>query len=442
MTLVTAFLRRARGRLADYLLKPLNKKAILVVTVTVIVTELFVATAIGPFRFSIGTVIFVYAILSFHQLLIIPTALLVVISSFLLRFGLDFIFSFPQELSSFMLAHQYSGLVYFFLLSVLLSLVNIRKFSRRISLLMVSYLWFAVSLSNLAEALIRVPYQALFNADNFIILFMMSAIQVFLIISLLNISYFQRTLVLDEEQKASYERMLIVASDLYDEQFYMQKSMENIEKIMAKSYILHKRLKEMKMADPLPENSALEIAEEVHEVKKDTMRVLAGLSEVIKIRREKPFMSLTEIIDLVIKTNSSYAQSLDKEIRFTVKIEKDLAVKQIYPLLSILNNLVSNAVEAVSGEGFIRLQVRSRASVLRITVCDNGEPIRADNQALIFEAGFTTKFTVEGVPSTGIGLAYVRGLVEKFRGRVIFRQSDQEKCFIILVPVRSVTEDK
>lgn len=435
-------MRRALDRLTEYLLKTLNKKVILVVTVTAIVTELFAATEIGPFRFSIGAIVFICAILSFHQLPIITTAVLVVISSFLLRVGLVFFISSHHVQFSLTLDNYYSNLVFFISLSILLSLVNIRKIPRRITLLMCLYLWFALTIANLAEALIRLPGQELMIIDNICILFLMAAVQVFLIISLLKISHLQRMLILDEEQKANYERMLIVASDLYDEQFFMQKSMENIENIMAKSYILHKRLKEMKLTDSLPENSALEIAEEVHEVKKDTMRVLAGIGEVIKIRREKPSMNLAEIIDLVVKTNSSYAQSLNKDIRFSFTVEKALTTKQIYPLLSILNNLVSNAVEAISGAGLIRLQARAKGPILRITVSDNGELIRTDNQPLIFEAGFTTKYNDDGVPSTGIGLAYVRGLVEKFRGRVLFRQVDQEKCFIILIPLSAIMEDQ
>ena len=95
-------------------------------------------------------------------------------------------------------------------------------------------------------------------------------------------------------------------------------------------------------------------------------------------------MNLAEIIDLVVKTNSSYAQSLNKDIRFSFTVEKALTTKQIYPLLSILNNLVSNAVEAISGAGLIRLQARAKGPILRITVSDNGELIRTDNQPLIF----------------------------------------------------------
>lgn len=337
-----------------------------------------------------------------------------------------------------MVAHQYSGLVYFLLLSILLLIGGIREGARNVPVPLAIYLIGAVTLANLVEALVRVPGEYIFTPGNIVVLLLMSSVQVFLITSLVNISQFQKTLVLDEQQRVSYEKMLIVASDLYDELFYMQKSMENIENIMAKSYNLHKQLKELQPADRTLVRSALEIAEEVHEVKKDTVRILAGLGEVLKMKNEKPVMNLSEILDLVIKTNRSYSQSLDKKIQYNLRIEEDLEVEQIYPLLAILNNLVSNAVEAITGEGLIRLRVRCRSNVVRITVCDNGEPIKERDRALIFEPGFTTKFSEEGTPSTGIGLAYVKGLVENFRGRVMLREENGDKCFVIIIPVDSI----
>lgn len=431
-------MKKVRVRISESLLKPLNKRVILVVVVTVIATELFIVTDIGPFRFSIGTVVFIYAILSLNHLLIIPTAALVAVSTLLLRVGLDYFFWLPRDYFTFMMAHQYSGVVYFILLSIILRIGGIREGARRFSAPLLFYLGGAVAVSNLVEALVRVSYSEIFALGNMIILILMSAVQVFLVTSLLNISQFQKTLVLDEQERVSYEKMLIIASELYDELFYMQKSMENIENIMAKSYNLHKQLKELKLADRSLERSALEVAEEVHEVKKDTVRILAGLGEVLKIRKEKPVMNFSELLDLVIKTNRSYSQSLNKIIQFNLRIEQDLEVGQIYPLLAILNNLVSNAVEAISAEGYIRLKVRLKGRIIRVYVCDNGEPVKERDRVLIFEPGYTTKFSADGVPSTGIGLAYVKGLVENFRGRVLFQERPPEKCFIILIPVSSI----
>jgi len=431
-------MKAVRDRISDALFRPLNKKVILVITVTVIASELFIVTDIGPFRFSIGTVVFVYAILSLNHLLILPTAALVAVSTLLIRIGLDYFFWIPPDYFTFMMAHQYSGVVYFLLLALILRLGGVREGARNLQMPLFLFLVLAVTGSSLAEALVRVPWAEAATFNNLIILVVMSSVQVFLVTSLMNISQFQKTLVHDEQERVNYEKMLIVASDLYDELFYMQKSMENIENIMAKSYNLHKKLKELKLVDRSLERSALSIAEEVHEVKKDTVRILAGLGEVLRIRKEKPIMNLSEIMDLVIKTNRSYSQSLDKIIQFNLRIEEDLEVEQIYPLLAILNNLTSNAVEAVCSGGYIHLKVQRKSTILRIYVCDNGAPIKKRDRTLIFEPGFTTKFSKDGVPSTGIGLAYVKGLVESFRGRVFFREQESEKCFIILIPVSSI----
>jgi len=422
----------------DSLLRPLNRRVILVVTVTVIATELFIVTDIGPFRFSIGTVVFVYAILSIDHFLIIPTALLVAVSTLLLRISLDYFFWLPREYFTFMMAHQYSGFIYFILLSFILKVSKIKTVSGGFTAPLLLSLGGAVAVSNLVEAMVRVPPDEVFNLGNLLILILMAAVQVFLVTSLLNISQFQKNALVDEQQRDNYEKMLIVASDLYDELFYMQKSMENMENIMATSYNLHKRLKEVKPADHSLIQAALETAEEVHEVKKDTARILAGLEKVIGVKKERSVMNLSELLDLVVKANRNYSLSIDKKIQFNLLIEKDFEVEEVYPLLAIINNLVSNAVEAIPKEGNVNLKAKCRKDILCVSVCDDGVPIRKGDRSLIFKPGFTTKFSPEGVPSTGIGLAYVRGLVENYRGRVFFRSIKNGKCFMVLIPIASI----
>jgi len=431
-------MRRARSSLAEQLLKPLSKRVFLVVVVTVIASELFIVSDLGSFRFSVGTIIFVYAALSLNQLLILPAALLVGLSTVLLRLTVEYFFFLSAESFSFSLPHYYSGAFGFLLLALFLLPGKIRERERLFSLPFFLYLVLAVTIANFGEALIRLSPAAVFTGGGFILLPLVSAIQVFLIASLFSLRQFQKTMVLDEQLRITDENMLLIASELYDELFYMQKSMENIENIMAKSYNLHKKLKEMKLSDRSLEAAALEVAEEVHEVKKDTVRILAGIGEVIEIRKDRPVMKLAEVFDLVLKTNRSYAQSLGKRVQINLILEADLEVSQIYPLLAILNNLVSNAVEAIEADGYIDLKAKKRGPILRVSVCDSGEPIRDSNRRFIFEPGFTTKFNADGVPSTGIGLAYVKGLVENFRGRVFLISGEGEKCFVMLIPVRSI----
>jgi len=431
-------MRRVRSSFAETLLKPQGKRVFLIVVVTVIASELFFVSDVGSFRFSLGLIIFVYAALSLNQLLVIPAALLVGLSTIMLRLVVDHFFFLSPEKSSFYLPYYFSGAFSFLLLAIFLLPGRIRERDRLSSLPFFLYLVLAVTIANLGEALIRIYPEPVFMGGSLILLPLLSAIQVFLVTSLFSLSQFQKAVVLDEQQRITDENMLLIASELYDELFYMQKSMENIENIMAKSYNLHKKLKEMKLSDRSLEIAAMEVAEEVHEVKKDTVRILAGIGEVIEIRKDRPFMKLAEVFDLVVKTNRSYAQSLGKRVQINLILEADLMVSQIYPLLAILNNLVSNAVEAIEADGYIDLKAKKRGPILRVSVCDSGEPIRGINRRFIFEPGFTTKFNADGVPSTGIGLAYVKGLVENFGGRVFLIPGEAEKCFVIMIPVRSI----
>ena len=93
----------------------------------------------------------------------------------------------------------------------------------------------------------------------------------------------------------------------------------------------------------------------------------------------------------------------------------------------VLNNLISNAIEAMKTGG--RLIVRSgRARSwkngspgIRITVADTGHGMAPQVQSRLFEAFYTTK----GENGTGLGLWISRGIVEKHFGSLRMRSSVQ-----------------
>ncbi|MGI6097432.1 MAG: sensor histidine kinase [Dethiobacteria bacterium] len=214
----------------------------------------------------------------------------------------------------------------------------------------------------------------------------------------------------------------------------MQKKTENIEKVMAKSYDLYKSMKEQKINKEL-QQLALQVAGEIHEIKKDSVRILAGLSKILKVRSDRD-MYLSEILELVIKTNRNYSHSLKKDIQFHLSINNDLSVSEIYPLLAIFNNIVSNAIEAIikKGKVIISADCIEDGKKMLVSVCDDGQPINKKDRELIFEPGYTTKFSADGAPSTGIGLAYVKGLVEDFKGRVWVEFEKNRNVFIYCCP--------
>jgi len=95
----------------------------------------------------------------------------------------------------------------------------------------------------------------------------------------------------------------------------------------------------------------------------------------------------------------------------------------------VLNNLVSNALEAMPLGG--RLLIRSRTGRnwktgergLILTIADNGGGIPREVQRYIFDAFFTTK----GTAGNGLGLWVCQEIVERHRGTLRVRSSQREE---------------
>ena len=91
----------------------------------------------------------------------------------------------------------------------------------------------------------------------------------------------------------------------------------------------------------------------------------------------------------------------------------------------VLNNLVSNSIDAMPTGG--RLLLRSREATdwrtsrrgLTLTIADNGTGISPLTRARVFEAFFTTK----GINGTGLGLWIGNEIVDRHQGRLLLRSS-------------------
>jgi len=411
------------------------KQALLVVAVTTIAGEILIYPSDLGFKYSIASAVFMYSILSLPNLLIIPTGSLSALCIFGMGVFLDFFLRSPDLPLQMIIGDRFLEVLYFVFLAVILQVGGINKFSglpfsARLGGFMVA--------ADLSAKLLEVTFRgALANLIqqplDLGILLTSSLVQVFLVFSLLNISYFKQIRVLDDQARLRFERTLIITSNLYDEYFFMKKSAENMEKIMAESYRLYKMLKEGP-GDKESEQLALKIAEEVHEVKKDTYRIQAGLSKVVDFRKVVKEMYLSEVLELIIKANRNYSRQIQKQIQFHLETDEDFTLKRIHPMLAIMNNIVENAVEAIPRKGNIYIHSQIDGENLKVTISDDGRRVNPKDKDHIFEPGFTTKFNDKGIPSTGIGLPYVKGLMEDLGGRVTFEQSEGRKKFTLIFP--------
>ncbi|HMK99707.1 MAG TPA: ATP-binding protein [Acidimicrobiales bacterium] len=83
-------------------------------------------------------------------------------------------------------------------------------------------------------------------------------------------------------------------------------------------------------------------------------------------------------------------------------------------LSEVLNNLVTNAYQAVPDGGSVRIAARHNDGAVDLSVEDSGPGIDADVANRVFEPFFTTKHD-----GTGLGLAIVQRLVEAHGGTVV-----------------------
>src|SRR5690625_5280994 len=131
-------------------------------------------------------------------------------------------------------------------------------------------------------------------------------------------------------------------------------------------------------------------------------------------------MTLDTIIQIAISSNKNYAHALNKEITFSHEVADKTNTYHVYMTLSIINNLVTNAIEAIDTIGTIHINLINSNKKLIIEISDNGPGIKDAHTDIIFEPGFTTKYDLNVNASTVIELSYVYSLVIKFDFLALF----------------------
>ncbi|MBM0065980.1 sensor histidine kinase [Alkalicoccobacillus gibsonii] len=247
-------------------------------------------------------------------------------------------------------------------------------------------------------------------------LVVVAAIRVYFVLGLYVGLKMQQMSAVHAEQQKRFEQTLTVSSTLYGESFYMKKMMNDIESITGKSYRLYQKLQDLNL--PAPAREALFVSENIHEIKKDAQRVTSGLMKLHDNNKIFTTLDLSEVIHYVVIGNQSYSTWLNKEIEFTTDLLTDYKTDQHLALLSVLNNLTSNAVEAISESGTIFIQVSEKGDQTLFTVTDDGQGIKEQDVDFVFEAGYTTKYHMNGEASTGIGLSHVKHVAASFDGAI------------------------
>ena len=91
------------------------------------------------------------------------------------------------------------------------------------------------------------------------------------------------------------------------------------------------------------------------------------------------------------------------------------------PLMQwVIENLLKNAVDAISGDGQITLQLHENENEVMLDVTDSGKGIDSLTQRRIFEPGFTSKER-----GWGLGLPLAKRVVEQYHGGKLLLKNSQ-----------------
>jgi two-component system CitB family sensor kinase len=165
----------------------------------------------------------------------------------------------------------------------------------------------------------------------------------------------------------------------------------------------------------------------------DVLRVTPGLSpELDEDRAVDPSLSAL----LVGKANIAAEHGV--ALRFSGVTSLDELAIDRRSLISILGNLIDNAMDAVAGvfDARIDVDVVAAADTVSLIVSDNGPGVPEGVD--LFADGFTTK-PARGLIHRGLGLALVRHLVSRSGGTVRVH-NDGGAVFTVRWPLRVAAE--
>ncbi|MFZ3195006.1 MAG: ATP-binding protein, partial [Bacillus mycoides] len=294
------------------------------------------------FRVSFGTPLFFFLLLFLRRVPAAAAGILVGISVVLFRVCLDWVLqgSFHMTESFYL---RYPVFFYYFIYGSLFSLCRVNKFHQKpivIGCLGIT-IEIIASMSELAfyHMLVLGTTITVSEVNKLIII---AIFRSFFALGFLNMMNLYETKLKESQVRKENEKMLLHLSNLYVESVHLKKTLQNAELITQTAYQLYRNLQ---ANDDSSSKTALKIAGEVHEIKKDNQRIFAGLSKLLLDKNVAEYVEGHELAEMIVRINEKYAEMLGKDIRFSKHIEGEHAEYHVYTVLSIFNNLVANAVE-------------------------------------------------------------------------------------------------
>ena len=149
---------------------------------------------------------------------------------------------------------------------------------------------------------------------------------------------------------------------------------------------------------------------------------------------DRPAMQETDVHQGLENTLTILSHRLKSGIKVVREYDKSLPPVCAYggELNQIWTNLIDNAIEAMHGQGELRVRTARAIDSVLVEICDSGPGIPADALPRIFDPFFTTKGVGEG---TGLGLDTACRIVRNHHGEIRVSSQPGNTRFQVYLPI-------
>lgn len=358
---------------------------------------------IDNFRISIGTLIFPITFVMFGKYPVLPVTFISAVGVLTSRVLSEWLRYDQIQFYSF-----FPEMIFYLVYGTLFYIYSHKK--ETLSPDCAAVLFIFDYISNLTELLVRLGAGA-FNIKSQFGILLVAFSRSLIIYGILFCLHHYKFSLLRREHALRYQRLLLLISKLNGEVVWMKKNTGLIEKTMNTSYQLYRELEENGTDETLS-RKALGVAKDIHEIKKEYLLILRGLSEALDLNLKDEGMYLTDI--LTVLKQSLTTESSDKKADISFQIQENLYTENHYFLMSVFRNLLTNAIEASEKDNpQIHVIQSTDADSYLFDVTDDGPGILPEDLEQIFSPGFSTKINfTTGEISRGLGLNLVQDLIK------------------------------
>lgn len=358
---------------------------------------------IDNFRISIGTLIFPITFVMFGKYPVLPVTFISAVGVLTSRVLSEWLRYDQIQFYSF-----FPEMIFYLVYGTLFYIYSHKK--ETLSPDCAAVLFIFDYISNLTELLVRLGAGA-FNIKSQFGILLVAFSRSLIIYGILFCLHHYKFSLLRREHALRYKRLLLLISKLNGEVVWMKKNTGLIEETMNTSYQLYRELEENGTDETLS-RKALGVAKDIHEIKKEYLLILRGLSEALDLNLKDEGMYLTDI--LTVLKQSLTTESSDKKADISFQIQENLYTENHYFLMSVFRNLLTNAIEASEKDNpQIHVIQSTDADSYLFDVTDDGPGILPEDLEQIFSPGFSTKINfTTGEISRGLGLNLVQDLIK------------------------------